>query len=146
MPRKRQGPPGSYENRSDLAMTRNQPVQVAPGGEYGSRQASIESQKVAPLPQTVDAPPSADGGGMATALQAALGHNFQPVGLGDPSRRPSEPVTAGLPIGAGGGPELLSPLTGPDPNSLSSLLQSLASNARSSDLQTLADLARSLGQ
>ena len=50
--------------------------------------------------------------------------NFVPpnVGLGNPSDRPDEPVTAGLGVGPGGGPEMLQgfqqPAPGPNPDVL----------------------------
>lgn len=43
------------------------------------------------------------------------------VPLGAPSERPSEPVTAGLPMGAGPGPEAISP-TGIQPGSKQDLV------------------------
>lgn len=41
----------------------------------------------------------------AAAIAQAGAH--QPASLLDPTDHPDEPITAGLPIGAGGGPELL---------------------------------------
>ena len=93
MPRKgrggsRSGTPGrAYSNRTDL---NEQPVRTAPSAEYGSRVASERQQQAAPLPQVP-----------------------RPVPLMAPSQRPGEPVTAGLPMGAGPGPEVL-PTRGSD--------------------------------
>lgn len=77
------------------------PPTAAPGQQYGQRTQQIEAQQqvpMAPPPPTpaVESPPVTGGpepGG------------FGP--LGAPSGRPEEPVTAGSPIGAGPGPEVL---------------------------------------
>lgn len=97
MPRKRKtqpGPGGAYANRTDLT----QPVSVPTGLPYGERQALEEAQQQTPLPQQA---------GMDQILAAAQGHPFQPVPLNAPTERPYEPITHGLPIGPGGGPEVM---------------------------------------
>jgi hypothetical protein len=64
-----------------------QPVRATPGGTYGDVAAQERAQQAVPLPQ-----------------------NVEPVDLGSlppltsPTQRPDEPVTAGLPVGAGPGP------------------------------------------
>lgn len=93
MPRKRQhggprtGNPGAqYPNRSDLQRgPRAQPVTAASGQTYGVRAEQEAAQRQIPLP-----------------AQAPI------VPLSAPTQRPTEPLTAGLPIGAGPGPEVLS--------------------------------------
>jgi len=86
MPRggKRQGTPGKgYANRTDLTNTYdNQGQSAASGG--------------------VTAPPMAPQG--PTPEDSPM--------LTDPTNNPNEPITAGLPVGAGPGPEAL---TGQDP-------------------------------
>lgn len=62
---------------------KTQPVTAAPSQEYGSRVAQERAQAVVPLPAT------------------------PPVPLMAPSQRAQEPVTAGLPMGPGPGPEVL---------------------------------------
>lgn len=103
----RAGAPGkSYSNRSDL----NQAVKVAPGQPYGQRQQLEQAQQAVPLPNAQNlpaAPTQAAGpsalpqGGPMPALPGA-----QPFTR--PTERPNEPVTTGLPVGAGAGPEALS--------------------------------------
>lgn len=97
-PRKRKTQPtpsgGAYSNRTD----KTQPVQVATGQPYGQAQVLEQSQQGAPLPQEMP---------MDQILAAAQGHNFNPVGLNAPTQRPYEPTTHGLPIGPGGGSEVL---------------------------------------
>lgn len=82
--------------------------------QYGAHQASIAAQQAMPLPQTQSASaappvPASPGGGGALAQALAQAQAMAPPqgGLLAPSNRPSEPVTAGLPIGPGPGPEAL---------------------------------------
>jgi hypothetical protein len=87
----RQGTPGkAYTNRSDLAADR-QPVRVARGKDYGERQAAEQSQTAMPLPDVSNIPAP----GSVPSLTA-------------PTTRPGEPVTAGIPIGPGPGPGVMS--------------------------------------
>lgn len=109
MPRggRRQGrPSGQYPNRSDLA----QRVAVAPSQQYGQGAAAERAQQAMPLRQAVQPP-----GAPQTPPQPGP----QPGGRGDFARtteRPGEPVTHGLPIGAGAGPEALGAMAPtPDP-------------------------------
>ena len=90
----------SYPQRSDL---RGQPVTTAKGQAYGVAAAQAASQRVVPLaaapaPPAPTAPPSAAGAGGALP---------PPPDLYRPTERPGEPVTHGLPTGAGAGPEAL---------------------------------------
>ena len=89
MPRggKRQGTQGkAYSNRTDLA------VNYAPGGNPAAGGAPIAPQRPAAPLVSVDSIPN----------------------LGDPSANPSQPVTTGLSIGDGPGPEAMGPMP-PDP-------------------------------
>jgi hypothetical protein len=102
----RTGTPGhSYPNRTDLASNSGAPLpaQAPPSTQYGQASASLRSQAAVPLaPQSGPAP---------VAPPAASGPApIPPGGFGDPLRptdRPGEPVTAGLPLGPGAGPEAL---------------------------------------
>jgi hypothetical protein len=110
MPRggRRQGTPGrSYAQRVDLqAGAAAVPIQVATGQQYGMATAQREAQRALPIaapPPPATAPPAAGGA-------APAGRQVPPVQvipLTDPSKRPGEPVTAGVSIGAGPGPEVL---------------------------------------
>lgn len=85
---KRQGTPGeAYANRSDLALDRApaQPTQAPAGQVYGERGRQEAAMQALPLPD------------LSAQLQAL-------PGLTDPSTRPTEPLTAGLPFGPGPGP------------------------------------------
>lgn len=100
---------------------------AAPGQAYGENQDQIQAQNVIPLPQRdavaaaaatpaqapLGPPPGApvSGGNPIEALLAAAQGTPPPAGggLAAPSARPGEPVTAGLPVGPGPGPEALGP-------------------------------------
>jgi hypothetical protein len=83
----RAGRPGaSYQNRSDLAQgprAPSQPVKTATGQPYGAATAQAQAQQAVPLP------------------------DFAAMHLARPTERPQEPVTAGLPMGPGPGPEAM---------------------------------------
>lgn len=91
----------AYSNRSDLA----QAPRAAPSKRYGEAQASLDAQKAVPLPQA-SAPGPAGPPPPAGPLPGDLGFTA-------PSSRPAEPITAGLPIGAGPGPSALQPAVDP---------------------------------
>lgn len=101
---------------------KSQGVQVPTGLNYGQGEQLAQAQREMPLPgpgtrpQPVAGPgavaPSAPGPAtpadpMAAALAAAARMAPPSGGLGAPSARPGEPVTAGLSIGRGAGPEAL---------------------------------------
>lgn len=78
--------PGAMSSRTDGGP--GQPVRVAPGGEYGSRQEMEEIQSSAPM-----------------AEQSAPASAPRPTPINAPTARPDEPITAGAPVGPGVGPE-----------------------------------------
>lgn len=110
MPRDRRGGArvgragASYPNRSDM---RTQPVRTPPSTSYGEAAASERAQQAIPLPA------QAQGAGAAAGMPAAPAPLPGDQPLGRPSDRPGEPLTAGLPIGAGLGPSASMPT--PDP-------------------------------
>lgn len=78
------------------------------GGEYGSRQALEQFQASGPMTP----PPSPPVGGGAPRPQSAP-PTGNPLDAFAPTARPGEPITAGIPLGAGpSGPSL-----GDDPDS-----------------------------
>lgn len=103
-------------------MPRNRQAPNAPTGQpYGDRQEQIQSQQAIPLPQGGRPSLPASGGGapapapggppqdpMAAAVEYA--RNFDPgvTPLTAPSQRPGEPITTGLSLGPGAGPEIFS--------------------------------------
>ncbi len=135
----RAGRPGTaYSNRSDL----HQPVKVADGGEYGSRKMLAQAQQVVPLPQqppipAAGGPPSA-AGGAAPPPAPQPGLTPGELDFERASERPDEPVTAGLPVGPGPGPEALN--LGPTSTDPAVVLQSMYQNvpeARNNDVLRL---------
>ena len=112
MPRARKT--GPYPNRTDL--TAPLPVEAATGQTYGRAAEQRAAQGAIPLAPTPLAPTPQGGAPVGPAPQQApnledlaAAHN----GPGDslllnrPTERPNEPVTHGLPVGPGGGPEVL---------------------------------------
>ena len=109
--------PSRTANRTDL--TRPAPIQTAPGQEYGAAAAQQAAQQQIPTaggqnitPGGGQPPAPAPGGGPDAMLQALQSHAAaHPVGahgpLDRPTERPNEPVTHGLPVGPGAGPEAL---------------------------------------
>lgn len=76
--------PGALSRRTDGGAT-SQPVMVAPGGEYGSRQEMESIQSGANMAQAPATP--------------------RPPALTDPTAYPDEPITAGAALGPGMGPQ-----------------------------------------
>lgn len=96
-------------------MPRQYQAPQAPNSQaYGQRGDQLAAQKQMPLPQAPDM--AAQAGAAATPAQAAaqgpdlmtLAAEFDPgiTPLNAPSTRTGEPVTAGLSLGAGPGPEV----------------------------------------
>lgn len=116
---------GSKQNRTISGAPASAPV-VPPGQTYGEGERQMESQRRTPLPAGPPAVPGANGSApainanstpaapaeqplarrMARALMAAQSMRSGP-GLYAPTQRPSEPITTGLAMGAGAGPEAL---------------------------------------
>lgn len=91
----------SYAQRTDL----NRPVPInAPTGQpYGVRAEQVAAQRAIPI-----APPPAPAMAPSNAGPAPAPMGPLPVvPLDADSTRPGEPVTAGVPVGAGPGPEVL---------------------------------------
>lgn len=74
---------------------------------------------------------------LVAALEAAAGTRFSPVGLGAPTTRPNEPVTAGLAVGPGPGP---APRRG-----LAQTLRQVAQRSGDPDIAYLASLVEQNG-
>jgi len=95
----RAGKPGNLRpNRSDL----NQPKLAPVGQEYGQGQQVLNAQSSQPLPNMQA------GGQPANPRVPVDDMRGKIPSLSDPTSRPGEPVTAGLPVGPGAGPEGLS--------------------------------------
>jgi hypothetical protein len=113
---------GKYSKRTDggpADMLKKQPVRpMAADGVYGARKASQDAQAAAPMSAGVSTP------------------KLPPVtSLFNETTRPDEPVTAGNPLGAGPGPEVLD-LPNARP-SLTSTLRRLAQVDESGEIETI---------
>lgn len=96
---RRQGAPGAqYPNRSDMA----QAPRAVPGQTYGQAGAQLAAQQAVPLPRQA---PAGAGAGSSPGTQSSAGAPLTPMDA--PTQRPGEPLTAGIPSGAGPGPEVL---------------------------------------
>ena len=117
MPRggKRNGTPGaSYANRTDLnAAPSPLPPTAAPNQPYGAAGAQLAGQAAVPMAP----PPSAAASGGPPGMVPPTAPAGPPPGglgpFGGMTNRPGEPVTHGLAVGPGAGPEALNPT--PDP-------------------------------
>ena len=93
--------PGKLSRRTDGGPSSKSAVQgvreMSGGGKYGERKALEETQAGAPMqgnPVQAQAP-----------AMAAMPSTAPVAGLFDPTERPSEPVTSGLPVGPGRTPK-----------------------------------------
>lgn len=97
---RRTGTPGtSYQNRTDL----NLAPKAATGLPYGEHKQLIQAQQAVPLQSAATPTPSVSSPVTGAGSPALPGQQDFTRG----TERPHEPVTAGLPVGAGPGPEVL---------------------------------------
>jgi hypothetical protein len=90
------------------------------GGKYGDRKQLAEQQAAAPMAGRQPVP-------TGRVQPNTVQQNRPPVTtLTAPSQRPTEPLTAGLPFGAGPGPEALGTVR--NTNKASSVLQKIVNN------------------
>jgi len=138
----------SYSNRSDLRAAL--PLNAPTGLPYGDRQKLISAQRaipMAPAPSGVPSGPPAQQpvGVPSPSTGAPTGPPPGAQPLLRPTERPNEPVSAGLPIGPGAGPEALGPLSqGAQGSTVAGLLQSLAASPNATpEVRQLASYAQS---
>lgn len=98
---------GKGARRTDLdraaKIQREAKIQNASGGQYGQRAELTQLAQGAPMAQAVPAMPMPQGPQIPT------------VGIFEPTRRPDEPITAGIDMGEGPGSEvLMTPVDAPD--------------------------------
>lgn len=96
MPRvRKQAPPGARPNRTDMNVPN-----VPTGLPYGEAGKLAGAQSAVPVPQQSE--PSAPDWQQLNA-QADAHPTGHVVGLDQPTQRPDEPITAGMPMGQGPG-------------------------------------------
>jgi hypothetical protein len=120
----------AYGNRTDL-----QGVKTATGLPYGEAKALSDAQRTIPLPNMPAGGPMAAPAAASSQMPALPGQ--QPFMR--PTERPNEPVTTGLPTGAGPGPEVLQGPTG-GPDEIGAQLRALYQQAPNNDLLRLLEL------
>ena len=104
MPRKGRVTGAGYGENKRL----NEASQAMDAAMQGAGPPVAGQQSSAPVMPPAPAPPAQQGGVPPELLAAAAaGPSPQPGGLHGPSTDPNEPLTAGLPIGPGPGPEAL---------------------------------------
>jgi hypothetical protein len=97
-------------------MPRNYQAPQAPNAQaYGQRGDQMSAQQAMPLPKVPNDVPNPERGpqgpDMGSLIQMAQQFDPQITPLSAPSMRPGEPLTQGLPMGPGAGPEVLAPTT-----------------------------------
>lgn len=121
---------GQYPQRRDLQAPGTQitPSNVPRSASYGQGASQARALKATPTA----GPPRLPQGGGGAPQQAALAPGSIPS-LSDPTARPDEPVTAGLPIGAGPGTSAMGmvPMDSPE----LSILRALYLTYRSPDIR-----------
>lgn len=113
MPRggKRQGTQGkAYANRTDLA------TDYAPGGNPASGGVAAPAQQAPLLPM--------------------IGADQVP-NIGDPTQRPNEPITTGLNVGPGAGPQALGPMPPSPIDPMRQVLQAMLLHGANPDVLRL---------
>lgn len=143
--------PGPQAQRTDLltpevpngpppgqGQPNGQPVQVPTGLPYGEAGQLAAAQQAVPLAKGAPAPGPAGGLDIARAMEAAK--QMQPPsngGLGRPTERPNEPITAGLQPGAPSQRQV---------GNLSAMIDHIAKATNSAALSQLAARAAAAGQ
>lgn len=136
MPRAKKpvGPAGKAQRHDTVMPT--QPAVAPTGMAYGAHNDAIAAQNAMPLPQAPppgtpppSGPPGSGGGappGFGGAIDAASAMQPPSQLLSDPTARPGEPLTHGMPFGPGAGPEALQ---APDPRqTTAAILNQLGTN------------------
>lgn len=140
--------PGPYSRRPDAG---GQPIRDLPHAKYGENKAYVQQEQSAPLAKDDGSPPSdlmpaASPSSPAPAqpgAQPAPAAQLAPVTpLLAPTTRPTEPVTAGVSMGPGPGPEA----AGLAPARPSSLTDALRPYMTSDTTGILASVARHLAE
>ena len=125
--------PGKLSKRTDGGPA--QKLQSLTDQPYGAREESLQQQRSAPMSQQ-DSVPSVDvpsaGGGVGTIPGNA------------PSSRPHEPITTGVDIGPGAGPEVLGFQAQPT-GYITNLLQELSASDTTGTLAKLYLIAQQRG-
>ena len=126
--------PGKLSRRTDGGP--GQKLMATSGGAYGDRQATLDQERGAAMSQensiTPTPVPGMGGAGNSTVIP-----------FDAPSQRPDEPITQGVDIGPGAGPEVLGTQTAAPTGSMTALLMRLAPTSVTGSLGKLLQAAQS---
>ena len=139
--------PGQYSKRTD-----GHPAQVlsaAPDQEYGAMTQQMNDQRVAPMGAAAPLPPAAPVPAQAPPATHQM-PTFNGTPLSAPTNRPNEPVTTGVPIGPGAGPEAMPQVAPPvgmgqATGAMSDMLAQIAPTDASGVVAALLQRAQTLG-
>lgn len=143
--------PGAHSQRTDGGPgdQHAQALRAASGQDYGDRKSQIDQQRISPLSQATMPAPAPVSPATTGGPAGAGGSPTPPTPFGGPSTRPGEPVTQGVAIGPGAGPEALSaPVTAPGQQAsgaMTQLLQRMSATDTTGVLAQLYQAARSRG-
>jgi hypothetical protein len=127
----------AYASRTDLAM----PMMAAPGQQYGKVTEQMDAQRALPMARAAtDIPPAPSQAPRAAAAAPPVPLPGQLTSLDAPTQRPTEPITAGLDIGPGPGPEALGELGGYAGDDVGMELRAIYSRFPTEDLRRVLEM------
>lgn len=129
--------PGAMSQRTD-----GQPARYMSGGQYGEGQELMEMQTSAPMSESGTSAPSVRPSAGRGRASAAGGSTGGVTGLFAPSERPDEPITAGMPFGAGENP--MEPTRQPKPYDLAIVDKYLPAMRQAAAMEGAPDRFRAL--
>jgi len=123
--------PGKFSKRTDMRL---------PSESYGEGQETANLMSSAPMAKTADVRP------MSRSEQGIAPSQLERVTpLFAPTQRPDEPITAGISLGAGPGPEALGMNSAAPAESLSNILAQMLPYDTNGEIATLYEQAVSRG-
>lgn len=138
---------GKHSQRTDGGPA--QTIRSLPQAGYGENKAFTDLQRQAPVPATGPVAPAQPGGPGGPGGPAPMpDRSGEVTPFSAPTARPDEPVTAGVPIGPGPGPEALTlPQQSPQSSygSLVDILSGLSASDMTGSMAALQQQATALG-
>lgn len=134
--------PGKFSQRTD-----GQAVSTVPDQDYGAAKQQAMDQRTQPMAAATPLPKAPSPSDIAEQVQQLP--QFQGMDLAGPSQRPDEPVTEGVPLGAGNGPEVLTmpqaPGVAPADGAMTNMLAGLSATDTTGVIAALYEAARIRG-
>lgn len=136
--------PGAMSQRTDGGPGSSQTARYVAGMPYGEGADFMDIQSMAPMAAAPNIPSASSMGSAPSQLESMEPASIIP--LNAPSMRPSEPITTGVDVGPGAGPEALPPrMQNQKVHDLASSLQPLLEYDTTGDIALLYRLAVSRG-